>query len=716
MKSAVPQDSGINGIKVPDSPARAVSRYVLRKKLGSGAMGVVWLAHDPGLDRDVALKILPAEYCKDEERLKRFVREAQLAAKLRHTNTVTIHDVGVSEGEAFIAMELVEGASLDVVVQQGGRLPWREATQAIRDAAAGLAAAHARGLIHRDVKPANLMRTNDGVTKVVDFGLARALASDSRLTQQAARLGTPAYMAPEQWVGKAVDGRSDLYALTCSYYHLLTGRVPFEAPEIAALGYQHRHEPFPEAKDLVPDLPEAVCRILKRGSQKEPAARYQTGEELIADLDAALGEVESRMASPAWQTLRRWQGVARDFAAAVLATGRGFLFRRPIVAAGMLGLVMLLAVVFYVSTNYGRVKIEVEATAGQVEVKVDGDRIDIAGLKEPLRLKVGDHQLQVESVNYRTVTRSFTVRRGEEEVLRVTLEPKASVAEKTSPTERTTEKPAPVEAPKSRPAVYVVAVEPPQAMVSVVGKGVSIEGSGAARTITVTEPNGQATVTVVATLTGYEPSKQEIRPTPGELGRVVLRLKPKPAEFTLSLDPPDAEVSVNGKDAVVTGSGALRTITIAEPDGQSKMLVTAKRNGFKVVVQEVQPKPGDLGKLAFRLERISSALPSPAIAPFPDEKAKEHQAAWAAHLGVPVQITNSIGMKLVLIPAGEFTMGSDKKETDKLLKEWKEWYRHKYKSNPSLYETPDYRNESPEHHVKITSSFFMGIYEAALST
>jgi formylglycine-generating enzyme required for sulfatase activity len=429
-------------------------------------MGVVWLAHDPDLDRDVALKILPAEYCQDEERLKRFIREAQLAAKLLHTNTVTIHDVGVSEGEAFIAMELVEGASLDAVVQQGGRLPWREATQAIRDAAAGLAAAHARGLIHRDVKPANLMRTKEGVTKVVDFGLARALASNSQLTQQAARLGTPAYMAPEQWVGKAVDGRSDLYALTCSYYHLLTGRVPFEAPEIAALGYQHRHQPFPEAKEYVPDLPEAVCRILKRGSQKDPAARYQTGEEMIADLDAALGEVGSRVASPAWQTLSRWQGMAGDFLAAGMAAAKEFLVRRPIVLAGVLGLVVLLGVVFYLSTNYGWVKIEVEAVAGQVEVKVDGDTIDVAGLNEPIRLRAGEHNLLVEAGEYRTYTKSFSVRRESDEVLRVALEPKPKAPQPSDrrvasgPNEPAS--PEPVKPEPPRPEPEPVKPEPPR--------------------------------------------------------------------------------------------------------------------------------------------------------------------------------------------------------------------------------------------------------------
>ena len=233
-------------------------------------MGVVWLAHDPNLDRDVAIKVLPAG--KNEMYRKRFLREARLAAKLHHQNAVTVFDAGADGDLAYIVMELVEGGSLDQSILPDGLMDWRQATRAVRDAAAGLAAAHELGLIHRDVKPANLMRTKAGMTKVADFGLARSEVAETRYTQQGMLMGTPVYMAPELWSGAEADARSDIYSLVLTYYYLLTGRVAFNASDFAALGYQHKHEPLPDPRDAVANLPDGVCRILLRGSAKEPAA------------------------------------------------------------------------------------------------------------------------------------------------------------------------------------------------------------------------------------------------------------------------------------------------------------------------------------------------------------------------------------------------------------------------------------------------------------
>ncbi len=247
-------------------------------------MGEVWLGWDPALQRDVAIKTLRREIALSPQGLDRFLREARLAAKLHHTNAVTVYQVGVEGQTPYIAMEYIEGESLDTLVAPGQPLKWREATQAIRDAAAGLAAAHKLGLIHRDVKPANLIRTTDGITKVVDFGLARAQASQSQLTQQGSILGTPAYMAPEVWRRSEADARSDLYSLACTYYCLLTGEPAFDADNPIALGYQHTHELLPDPRQRVPDLPNAVCRILSKGASKEPADRYQTAAEMLADL------------------------------------------------------------------------------------------------------------------------------------------------------------------------------------------------------------------------------------------------------------------------------------------------------------------------------------------------------------------------------------------------------------------------------------------------
>ena len=440
----------------PGQPKK-IGPYVVRRKLGEGGMGVVWLAHDPGLERDVAVKVLPSECAKDELYLKRFLREARAAAKLSHPNTVTIYQVGADGSLVYLAMELVDGTSLAEQIESGEPMDWREATRAIRDAAAGLAAAHEIGLVHRDIKPANLMRTTSGVTKVVDFGLARVQAANTQLTQQGTFLGTPAYMAPEQWMGKEADARTDLYSLVCTYYHLLTGQPPYEAPSIPALGYQHRYEPIPDPRELVPDLPEAVCRVLARGAQKAPADRYQTAAELIAALDELsamsaeelnYAEVLGGLTAPtirepppfpgkaptpakhgpkrgpaishtrtATRELQRSQRRTSAFGQA-LALCKAVIpprFRTPgwlaIGAGGLGAVVLLLGIVFYVATDHGTIKIELSDLGAQVEVRVDGDEIDIKGPGEPVHLRVGEHDLCVTGKDYETITRSFTVRR-----------------------------------------------------------------------------------------------------------------------------------------------------------------------------------------------------------------------------------------------------------------------------------------------------------------
>lgn len=274
---------------------QSLGQFVVLRKLGEGAMGEVWLAKDDRLGRQVAIKVLPSELCRDSVRLQRFEREARLMAQLHHAHTVTLHHLGGDENLLYLVMEYVDGGSLAEYVERSGPLTWREATQAIRDAAAGLAAAHKLHLIHRDIKPANLLRSSDGIVKIADFGLARTAYQQTELTQQGSVLGTPSYMSPEQWVGQPADVRSDLYALICSYYFVLTGKPPFEAENWVALGYQHQSEAFPDPRQTVSEaiIPEGVWRILQRGSQKDPEHRYQTAEDLMADMDQVLRDVES---------------------------------------------------------------------------------------------------------------------------------------------------------------------------------------------------------------------------------------------------------------------------------------------------------------------------------------------------------------------------------------------------------------------------------------
>jgi serine/threonine protein kinase len=287
--AATPAPSGPPSAN-PRSSDKVVGNYVLRKKLGAGAVGEVWLARDRILGRDVALKFFRADVSHGENDVREFLKEARAAAKLNHPNIATIYQVGRADGRVFIAMEYVPGGSLSDELRDKGALPWRDATLAVRDAAAGLAEAHAANLVHRDIKPSNLMRSSRGLVKVVDFGLARSESFDAGIsrTQPGMLLGSPGYMSPEQCRGQRADARSDLYSLICTFYQLLTRQFPFDGAEMTQVLYQHCHEPFPDASKKVGNLPDGLLRILSRGSQKKPEDRYQTADALLADLDALL--------------------------------------------------------------------------------------------------------------------------------------------------------------------------------------------------------------------------------------------------------------------------------------------------------------------------------------------------------------------------------------------------------------------------------------------
>ena len=269
-------------------PRRRLAQYELLRKVGSGAMGEVHQAHDLDLDRTVAIKLLHATSAADPSLNERFLREARSAAQLIHPHVALVYQVGRHEGLTFIVMEWLDGGDLAHAVRQHGALPWRDALAAIRDAAAGLAAAHAAGLVHRDIKPSNLMRNRAAQVKLVDFGLARLHASPSDLTHGDGLLGTPAYLSPEQCAGEAATPQSDLYALACTAFHLLTARAPFTASHVAAVLYAHLHKPLPDPRAWAPDVPEAVVQVLQRAAAKEPAQRHPSAAALLADLDAVL--------------------------------------------------------------------------------------------------------------------------------------------------------------------------------------------------------------------------------------------------------------------------------------------------------------------------------------------------------------------------------------------------------------------------------------------
>ncbi|MFE3193837.1 serine/threonine-protein kinase [Nocardia sp. NPDC059240] len=284
--------------------------YRIVGELGTGGMGEVYLARHPRLPRLDALKVLSANGVDDEFR-GRFLREAELAARLRHPNVVTIYDRGEFEGRLWIAMQYVPGKDAARLLRDtGGPLPLQQALRIVEQAARGLDAAHAAGLLHRDVKPANILVAADtegteGTERVMvaDFGIARAAAESHGLTREGQVLATINYAAPEQLSGERVDARADVYALGCTLFHLVTGAVPFARRTVAEVIYAHLHEPPPRPSRADPALPEWLDAVVARAMAKNPADRFASCGELAA---AAAGMDTGTTNPPARRGRRVW--------------------------------------------------------------------------------------------------------------------------------------------------------------------------------------------------------------------------------------------------------------------------------------------------------------------------------------------------------------------------------------------------------------------------
>jgi serine/threonine-protein kinase len=263
------------------------NRYELGRLIGAGGMADVYEGHDRLLGRQVALKIPHPQLARDPSFLARFRREATMAASLTHPGVVAVYDSGQDDGVSYMVMEYVEGATLAAVLRAEGAFePGRAADLAIAVCSA-LGAAHAKGLIHRDVKPSNIMLARDGRVKVMDFGVARTLTSSMTLTGSVGIVGTAKYMSPEQARGAAVDGRSDLYSLGVCLYECLSGRPPFEGDSPVAIATRHVYAAPPPLRGLRPDLQPAYETVTARAMAKDPANRYQTAAELAEDLRRA---------------------------------------------------------------------------------------------------------------------------------------------------------------------------------------------------------------------------------------------------------------------------------------------------------------------------------------------------------------------------------------------------------------------------------------------
>jgi len=269
-------------------------RYRLEAKLGSGGMSTVYLARDETLDRPVAVKVMHREMSEQADQLERFRQEAKAVAKIMHPNVVSVIDAGEDGGHPYIVFEYVKGETLKQRIARVGALDAQEAIAYAIEIARGLTVAHARQMVHRDIKPQNVLIDDEGRAKLTDFGISRQLEQDG-MTATGRVLGTTDYVAPEQAMGRGVDPRSDIYSLGVVLYEMLVGQVPFQAESQVGVAMKHVNEELPDVQRRRPGISAAVALVVDRATAKNPAERYKQIDEMIDDLETAL-EVEAARA------------------------------------------------------------------------------------------------------------------------------------------------------------------------------------------------------------------------------------------------------------------------------------------------------------------------------------------------------------------------------------------------------------------------------------
>jgi len=278
-------------------------RYELKELVGTGGMSSVYRAQDSLLERHVALKVMHEQLLSEGDHVERFRREARLAAQLSHPNIVTVIDRGEQESRQFIVFEYVEGENLKALIEREAPLPEKAAIELALQIADGLAFAHAHGLVHRDVKPQNVLLTEDGRAKVTDFGIARSIDVHRGLTQTGTVMGTSDYISPEQARGGNVDACTDIYSLGAVLYELLTGEVPFPGDNFVSIAMRHINEPPPSVRQRRQELSPRVDAAIRRAMAKDPDDRFPSMEAFAAELRACLAEPDGAVAGPTDRTL-----------------------------------------------------------------------------------------------------------------------------------------------------------------------------------------------------------------------------------------------------------------------------------------------------------------------------------------------------------------------------------------------------------------------------
>ncbi|MGA2617884.1 MAG: SUMF1/EgtB/PvdO family nonheme iron enzyme [Thermoguttaceae bacterium] len=453
----------------------AFGEYMVLDKLGEGGMGVVFKAKHRRMDRLVAIKILSSAAMKQAGAVERFHREVQAAAKLEHPNIVAAYDATEHQGMHYLAMQYVDGKDLASIVKDNGPMGVREAVECTLQAARGLQYAHEQGIVHRDIKPGNLLLDKKGTVKILDMGLARiagpeaALGGPERLTTSGQVMGTCDYMAPEQAIDThAADHRSDIYSLGCTLYRLLTGQPPYQGETLMMILLAHQQAPIPPLREARPEVPEELDAVYQRMLAKQPEDRQQSMTEVVAELETVLAMltgqslpavakaeassaalarslaflqeeaprgVPARPSKPAAaERTRPSTGPERETGSNLLGKALGALAgvrRKPLVLAGIAGgLVLLLGIVVTLTLRHGTLVIDIDEKLGrdvQVAVSHGGQKVQVVDARSgwTLSLSAGKYDLAVEGGDdqFQLDSHTITVRHGGQVKVKVTLKP-----------------------------------------------------------------------------------------------------------------------------------------------------------------------------------------------------------------------------------------------------------------------------------------------------
>jgi formylglycine-generating enzyme required for sulfatase activity/serine/threonine protein kinase len=689
-------------VSVDDLPAELQDhpRYRIVELIGKGGMGNVYRAEHRLMNRPVALKLINSQLIRQPQAVERFRREVQAAAKLTHPNIVTAYDAEQAGDVHFLVMEFVEGTDLASVVKHRGPMSVIEACECIRQVAEGLQHAHEKGMVHRDIKPHNMMLSAEGQVRILDFGLAgfvtetaiegclirpnvgdTHIASKSggtcdtspsgdggyevtaaHLTMAGSVMGTPDYIAPEQAKdAHSADIRADIYSLGCTLHFLLTGKPPFASDSLIAKLKAHA-ELMPESlSKLRSDVPQELSNVVARMMAKKPAERFQT--------PAAVAEALAPFAKPTALPPRRRV--------------------RTLVAALCMSVAALLAGVIFVQTSKGRVEIVSDVDGVEVVIKQGGEQIDFLDTTTGSQVKwLPSGEYEIELIGNRNDIEikggNFKLSRWGKAIVTLNRKPDSN----------------------DLATAWMAGRLKVASLWKFDAKEPTITQDG----VTAGDGEWKIDATENRTVRLFEV------PNPGVEECVVLyraKLKTENVKGRAFLEmwvrTPGGESFSKGFQNAVTGTTGWSEyeIPFILQKGQRSDLV--KLNVTIEGTGTVWIKDMELAKASAEAQSTDKPVwngwakdaPPPAIAPFDTEQAKQHQEAWAKHLGVPVEYTNSIGMTFRLIPPGEFMMGSTPEEINDGLKaagEDPDWQRY-------------VRSEAPQHKVILTQPFFLGAHE-----